>query len=175
MDLLKLISFQVGSEVSLNELATQVRLDVKTVGRYLDILEKAFVIVRLGGFSRNLRNEVTSKAKYYFLDNGIRNAVIGQYNPLDSRNDIGALWENFVVAERLKKRSYTGIYGNIYFWRTYDGKEIDYVEERDGGLFGFESKWSVQKKDKPPRKWQESYPGAMFELVTPDNYLDFVG
>jgi predicted AAA+ superfamily ATPase len=175
LDLLKLIAFQVGSEVSLNELATQVKLDVKTVGRYLDILEKAFVIVRLGGFSRNLRNEVTSKAKYYFLDNGIRNAIIGQYNLLDTRNDIGALWENFIVAERLKKRSYTGIYGNIYFWRTYDGKEIDYVEERDGGLFGFECKWSMKKKDKPPKKWLESYPGATFELVTPDSYLDFVG
>ncbi|MFZ4437524.1 MAG: DUF4143 domain-containing protein [Syntrophales bacterium] len=137
LDLLKLIAFQVGSEVSLNELATQVKLDVKTVGRHLDILEKAFVIVRLGGFSRNLRNEVTSKAKYYFLDNGIRNAIIGQYNLLDSRNDIGALWENFIVAERLKKRSYAGIYGNIYFWRTYDGQEVDYVEESDGGLFGF--------------------------------------
>ncbi len=175
LDLLKLIAFQVGSEVSLNELATQVKLDVKTVSRHLDILEKAFVIVRLGGFSRNLRNEVTSKAKYYFLDSGIRNAIIGQYNLLDSRNDTGALWENFIVAERLKKRSYTGIYGNIYFWRTYDGKEIDYVEERDGGLFGFECKWSMKKRDKPPKKWLESYPGATFELVTPDNYLDFVG
>ncbi len=175
LDLVKLIAFQVGSEVSLNELATQVKLDVKTVGRYLDILEKAFVILRLGGLSRNLRNEVTSKAKYYFLDNGIRNAVIGQYNLLDSRNDIGALWENFIVTERLKKRSYAGIYGNIYFWRTYDGKEIDYVEERDGGLFGFECKWTMKKKDKPPKKWLESYPGATFELVTPDNYLDFVG
>ncbi len=175
LDLLKLIAFQVASEVSLNELATQVKLDVKTVNRYLDILEKAFVIVRLGGFSRNLRNEVTSKAKYYFLDNGIRNAIIGQYNLLDSRNDIGALWENFIVAERLKKRSYAGIYGNIYFWRTYDGKEIDYVEERDGGLFGFECKWTMKKKDKAPKKWLESYPGATFELVTPDNYLDFVG
>jgi predicted AAA+ superfamily ATPase len=175
LDLLKLIAFQVGSEVSLNELATQVKLDVKTIGRYLDILEKAFVIVRLGGFSRNLRNEVTSKAKYYFLDNGIRNAIIGQYNLLDSRNDIGVLWENFIVAERLKKRSYTGIYGNIYFWRTYDGKEIDYVEERDGGLFGFECKWTMKKKDKPPKKWLESYPDATFELVTPDNYIEFVG
>jgi uncharacterized protein len=175
MDLLKLIAFQVGSEVSLNELATQVKLDVKTVGRYLDILEKAFVIIRVGGFSRNMRNEVTSKAKYYFLDNGVRNAVIGQYNLLDSRNDVGALWENFVVAERLKKRSYTGIYGTFHFWRTYDGKEIDYVEERDGGLFGFECKWSPKKQDKAPKKWLESYPGATFTLVTPDNYLDFVG
>ena len=175
VDILKLIAFQVGSEVSLNELATQVKLDVKTVGRYLDILEKAFVIVRVGGFSRNLRNEVTSKAKYYFLDNGVRNAVIGQYNLLDSRNDLGALWENFVVAERLKKRSYTGIYGTFHFWRTYDGKEIDYVEEREGGLFGFECKWSSKKQDKAPKKWLESYPEATFELVTPDNYLDFVG
>jgi uncharacterized protein len=175
MDLLKLIAFQVGSEVSLNELATQVKLDIKTVGRYLDILEKAFVIIRVGGFSRNLRNEVTSKAKYYFLDNGVRNAVIGQYNLLNSRNDIGALWENFVVAERLKKRSYTGIYGTFHFWRTYDGKEIDYVEERDGGLFGFECKWSLKKQEKPPKKWLESYPNAAFSVITPDNYLDFIG
>jgi predicted AAA+ superfamily ATPase len=175
LDLLKLVAFQVGSEVSLNELATQVKLDVKTVGRYLDILEKAFVLIRVGGFSRNLRSEVTSKAKYYFLDNGVRNAVIGQYNLLDSRNDIGALWENFVVSERLKKRSYTGIYGTFHFWRTYDGKEIDYVEERDGGLFGFECKWSVNQLVKPPAKWLASYPGATFELVTPDNYLEFVG
>ncbi len=175
VDLLKLISFQVGSEVSLNELSTQVKLDVKTVGRYLDILEKAFVIIRVGGFSRNMRNEVTSKAKYYFLDNGVRNAVIGQYNLLNSRNDAGALWENFVIAERLKKRSYTGIYGTFHFWRTYDGKEIDYVEERDGGLFGFECKWSLKKQVKPPKKWQEAYPEATFTLVTPDNYLDFVG
>ncbi len=175
LDLLKLIAFQVGSEVSLNELATQVKLDVKTVGRYLDILEKAFVLVRVGGFSRNLRNEVTSKAKYYFLDNGVRNAVIGQYNLLNSRNDIGALWENFVIAERLKKRSYTGIYGTFYFWRTYDGKEIDYIEERDGGLFGYECKWSEKQRVKPPKNWSEAYPFATFELVTPENYLDFVG
>lgn len=175
VDLLKLIAFQVGSEVLLNELATQVKLDVKTVGRYLDILEKAFVIVRVGDFSRNLRNEVTSKAKYYFLDNGARNAVIGQYNLLDSRNDVGALWENFVVSERLKKRSHNGIHGTFHFWRTYDGKEIDYVEERDGGLFGFECKWAPKQRFKPPKKWLESYPGATFELVTPDNYLDFVG
>ena len=175
VDLLKLIAFQVGSEVSQNELATQVKLDVKTVGRYLDILEKGFVIVRVGGFSRNLRSEVTSKAKYYFLDNGVRNAVIGQYNLLDSRNDIGILWENFVVAERLKKRSYRGIYGTFHFWRTYDGQEIDYVEERDGGLFGFECKWSSKRRDKPPKKWRDFYPEATFERITPDNYLDFVG
>jgi len=138
-DLLKLPVFQVGSKVLLNELATQVRLDVKTVGRYLDIMEKGFVIVRIGGFSRNLRNEVPSKASYYFLDNGVRNAVISQYNGLDARNDIGALWENFPVSERIKMRGYTGIYGSYYFWRTYAGQEVDYLEERDGRLFGLNS------------------------------------
>ena len=174
LNLLKLIAFQIGNQVSLNELATQVKLDVKTVGRYLDILEKAFVIIRVGGFSRNLRNEVTSKAKYYFLDNGVRNAVIGQYNQLDSRNDVGALWENFVVSERLKKRAYAGIYGTFHFWRTYEAKEIDYVEERDGGLFGYECKWSPGKRGKPPKQWLESYPAASFQVVTPENYLTFV-
>lgn len=175
LDLLKLIAFQIGNEVSLNELATQVKMDIKTVGRYLDILEKAFVIIRVGGFSRNLRKEVTGKAKYYFFDNGVRNAVIGQYNLLNSRNDVGALWENFVVTERLKKRAYTGIYGTYHFWRTYDGKEIDYVEERDGGLFGFECKWSLKKRERIPKKWLETYPDAGYSFITPDNYLDFVG
>jgi predicted AAA+ superfamily ATPase len=175
LDLLKLVAFQVGSEVSLNELATQVRLDVKTVGRYLDILEKGFVIVRVGGFSRNLRSEVTSKAKYYFLDNGIRNAVIGQYNPLDSRNDIGALWENFIVVERLKKRSYAGIYGTYHFWRTYAGQEVDYVEERDGTLFGYECKWSDNRRVRPPKPWSDAYPQALWQKVTRDDYLEFVG
>lgn len=175
VDLLKLVAFQVGSEVSLSELATQVRLDVKTVGRYLDILEKAFVIVRVGGFSRNLRTEIVSKAKYYFLDNGIRNAVIGQYNPLDSRNDIGALWENFIVSERMKKRAYAGIHGTFHFWRTYGGQEVDYVEERDGGLFGYECKWSSNKRIKAPSAWADAYPDATFETITPINYLSFVG
>ena len=175
LDLLKLVAFQVGGEVSLNELATQVRLDVKTVGRYLDILEKGFVIVRVGGFSRNLRNEVTSKAKYYFLDNGVRNAIIGQYNSLDSRNDIGALWENFMVSERIKKRSYSGMYGSYYFWRTYTGQEIDYLEERDGGLFGFEFKWSDNRRVRSPKSWREAYPEATWQKVTQEDYLDFVG
>jgi len=174
LDLLKLVAFQVGSEVSLNELATQVRLDVKTVGRYLDILEKGFVIVRVGGFSRNLRNEVTSKAKYYFLDNGVRNAVISQYNGLDSRNDVGALWENFLVSERIKTRSYTGMYGSYYFWRTYAGQEVDYLEERDGKLFGFEFKWSDNRRVKPPKSWSEAYPEAVWQKITRENYLDFM-
>lgn len=172
-DLLKLLAFQVGSEVSLNELATALSVDTKTVGRYLDLLEKSFVIFRLTGYSGNLRSEITSKNKYYFLDNGIRNAVISQFNSLDLRNDVGALWENFIVGERLKKRSYKKIYGNAYFWRTYDGQEIDLVEERDGKLHGFECKWSAKVKKSQPSDWT-GYPNADFRLVTPDNYLDFI-
>ncbi len=173
LDMLKLIAFQVGSQVSLNELAVQLKIDVKTVGRYLDILEKAFVIRRIGGFSRNLRKEVVSKAKYYFLDNGIRNAVISQFNTLDSRNDTGALWENFIVAERIKKCAYQDIYGSFYFWRTYDGQELDLVEEREGKLFGYEIKWS-REKGKTPKDWGKSYKQAEYSIINKENYLDFI-
>jgi predicted AAA+ superfamily ATPase len=174
LDLLKLIAFQTGNQISLNELATQIRLDVKTVGRYIDIFEKAFVIKRVGGFSRNLRKEIVSKAKYYFLDNGIRNAVISQFNPLDSRNDIGALWENFIVTERIKKCAYQSIYGSTYFWRTYGGQELDWVEERESKLFGFELKWSERKKEKPPKDWLKTYTNAEFRIINRENYLDFI-
>lgn len=174
LDLLKLLAFQVGSQVSFNELATQLKIDVKTVARYLDILEKGFVIRRIGGFSRNLRKEIVSKAKYYFLDNGIRNAVISQFNPLDARNDVGILWENFLVVERIKKCSYQDIYGTFYFWRTYDGQEIDLVEEREGKLFGYEFKWSDKKKEKVPKDWLISYDNAEYEVISRSNYLDFI-
>ncbi|MFC1496442.1 ATP-binding protein [Candidatus Margulisiibacteriota bacterium] len=174
LDLLKLLAFQAGSQVSLNELAGQLSLDVKTVGRYLDLLEKAFVIVRCGGFSRNLRDEVKSKYKYYFIDNGIRNSIISQFNKLDQRNDIGQLWENFIIMERLKKRSYQEIYGSWYFWRTYSQQEIDLVEERDGNLFGFECKWSENKKSAVPGEWIGAYPDAKFSLITPINYFKFI-
>lgn len=174
VDLLKLLAFQVGHEVSLNEIASQIAIDVKTVGRYLDLLEKSFVIFRLGGFSRNLRNEVTSKAKYYFFDVGIRNALIAQFNGLDQRNDVGQLWENFVVIERMKRRAYAPIYANVYFWRTYDGQEVDLVEERDGRLFGYEFKWSTKKTVTAPRRWVGGYPEAEFSVLTPETYQDFV-
>lgn len=174
LDLLKLIAFQVGSQVSLNELATQIRLDVKTVGRYLDILEKGFVIKRIGGFSRNLRKEIVSKAKYYFLDNGVRNGVISQFNPLDSRNDLGILWENFLVSERFKKCAYQDIYGSSYFWRTYDGQELDLVEEREGRLFGYEFKWSEKGKRKIPKDWLKTYPNAEFKIIDQKNYMEFI-
>jgi predicted AAA+ superfamily ATPase len=174
LNLVKLLAFQVGNEVSLNELATQLSIDVKTVSRYLDLLEKTFVIVRVGGFSRNLRGETTQKQKYYFLDNGIRNAVINQFNLLSDRNDIGQLWENFVLMERLKKREYQKIYAGMFFWRTYSQQEIDLVEERGGKLFGYEVKWSMKKEVSAPRDWLTTYENATFEVITPHNYLDFV-
>ena len=175
LDLLKLLAFQVGNEVSLNELAVNLAIDVKTVGRYLDLLEKAFIITRLGAFSRNLRSEITSKSKYYFFDNGIRNAVISQFNPLDSRNDIGSLWENFLIMERMKKRAYKHIHGYSYFWRTYEQKEIDLVEEREGKLFPFEFKWSAKNRIVSPKNWVSSYPQAEeLSVVTPENYLSFI-
>jgi hypothetical protein len=174
LDLVRLLAFQVGSPVSLTELASRLHVDVKTIQRYLGLLEKAFVIIRLGGFSRNLRDEVTSKARYYFFDAGIRNAVIAQFNGLDQRNDVGQLWENFIFVERLKRRTYFGPYANMYFWRTYDQQEIDLVEEREGRLFGYECKWSSRKAPAPPSRWLSAYPEATYTVVHPDNYLDFI-
>ncbi|HTX79816.1 MAG TPA: ATP-binding protein [Longilinea sp.] len=174
LDLLKLLAFQVGSEVSLNELGTQLSVDVKTIQRYLDLLEKAFVITRLGGLSRNLRQEVRNKFKYYFLDNGIRNAIIAQFNPLDQRNDVGALWENFMLMERLKFRTYAPLLANTYFWRTYNQQEIDLVEERDGNLYGYEFKWSSNKPVTPPSNWLSAYPGAEYQVITPANYSKLI-
>lgn len=174
LNLLRLLAFQVGSEVSFNEIATQLGIDMKTVQRYLDLLEKAFVIISVGGFSRNLRKEITSKNKYYFFDNGLRNALIAQFNHLDQRNDIGQLWENFFIVERLKYRAYFSLHANSYFWRTYDQQEIDLVEEREGKLFGYECKWSPKRKTFPPKGWLTTYPEAEFTVITPDNFLDFL-
>jgi len=172
--ILKLLAFQVGSQVSLNEIANAVDVDVKTVRRYLDLLEKTFVIRSLSGYSSNLRGEVTSKAKYYFVDNGIRNGVIQQYNALDMRADIGQLWENFIVMERLKYRTHHEVYANMYFWRTYQQKEIDLVEERDGGLFGYECKWSPRQKVSPPKEWHAMYSTAGYSVITQQNYFEFI-
>lgn len=174
LDLLKLLAFQVGQEVSYNELANHLRIDIKTVIRYLDLLVKTFVIMPLYGFSRNLRSEITKKNKYYFLDNGIRNGVISQFNELKVRNDTGQLFENFVCMERLKKKAYENIYGNTYFWRTYEQQEIDLIEEIDAKLCGYEIKWSGTKKVKAPKQWKIHYPESLFSVITPDNYLGFV-
>ncbi len=173
-NLLRLLAFQVGSEVSYSELAGQLGIDTKTVQRYLDLLEKTFVIFRLGAFSRNLRQEISNRAKYYFFDNGIRNALIAQFNDLDQRNDVGQLWENFILVERMKRRAYASIYANVYFWRTYDQQEIDLVEEREGKLFGYECKWSPRKAITAPKSWLAAYPEARWEVITPENYLDFL-
>ena len=174
LNLVKLLAFQIGQLVSHNELATQLHIDIKTVSKYLDLLEKSFVICKLSGFSRNLRKEISSKHKYYFFDLGIRNAVIAQFNPLESRNDIGQLWENFIFIERLKKDSYTKFYGNRYFWRTYEGQEIDFIEEIENKLFAFEAKWSTTKKVKAPANWVENYSNSIFKVITPNNYLEHI-
>lgn len=173
VNLLKLIAFQIGQEVSIQELANQLNLNQRTVERYLDLLEKVFVIKKVYGFSRNLRKEVTKTSRYYFLDLGIRNALINNFNDLQSRDDVGMLWENFLFSERLKKQHYTGLFSNNYFWRTYDQKEIDLVEERDGKLFGYEFKWK-NKTVKAPKGWLETYSNATFEMIHPENYLDFI-
>lgn len=174
LDLLKLLAFQVGSEVSLSEIGTKIGVDYKTVQRYLDLLEKAFVIIRLGGFSRNLRNEITNKSKYYFMDNGIRNSLIAQFNGLSQRNDIGQLWENFIFIERLKHRTYQSMYANIYFWRTYNQQEIDLVEDRDGKLHGYEMKWSAPKTLHAPQQWAEAYKNSSYEIISPETYQKFI-
>ncbi len=173
-NLIKLLAFQIGQLVSCSELASQLHVDTKTVDRYLDLLEKSFVIYKLGSFSRNLRKEITSKQKYYFFDLGIRNAVISQFNALDNRNDLGHLWENFIFIERLKKSNYEGFYGSRYFWRTYNNLEIDLIEELDNQLSAYEIKWSAEKKNKAALLWQEHYPKASVQTITSKNYLAYV-
>ncbi len=173
-DLLRLLAFQVGSEVSHSELGASVGLDKKTVARYLDLFEKTFVIYNLRGFSRNLRKEVTKKGKYYFYDIGVRNALISNFNSLALRNDVGGLWENFLFMERIKKQAYTLTYSNNYFWRTWDQMEIDFIEERDGKLYGYEFKWRNTKKTKGVQTFLSTYPEASVEVITPENYLSFV-
>ena len=173
MNILKLLAFQVGSEVSTVELAQQVGISAKTVVRYLDLLEKTFVIFSLGGFSRNLRKEVTKMSKYYFVDVGVRNALISNFNQLEDRDDVGKLWENFLIIERMKRNAYVFFSTNYYFWRTYDQQEIDLVEENGGKLFGYEFKWKPRKA-KVPRLWLETYKNASFQEISVDNYLDFV-
>lgn len=172
-DLLILLAFQIGHEVSLSELGNQLELHKNTVFKYLDLLEKTFVIRNIRGFSRNLRKEVTKTSRYYFYDNGIRNALINNFNPLKQRDDVGMLWENYLVAERLKMQGYEGLLSNNYFWRTYDRKELDWVEERGGKLFGYEFKYR-ERKMKAPRGWLETYDNAQFQVVHQGNYLDFV-
>ena len=173
--LLTLLAFQVGKEVSVTELGTGLGLNRLTVERYIDLLEKTFVIFRIPGFSRNLRSEVTKTSRYYFRDNGIMNAVVNNYNPINMRdgNNVGALWENFVVSERMKKQEYCKILSNNYFWRTYERQEIDLVEEREGQLFGYEIKYG-KANPSAPILWQENYPEATYQVISRNNYSDFI-
>ena len=172
--LLQLIAFQIGREVSVTELGTQLGMNKNTVDRYLDLLEKAYVIYGRGGFSRNLRKEITKSRRYYFYDNGIRNGLISNFNPLSLRDDAGALWENYILVERLKYNLYTGRLAGSYFWRTYDRQEIDLVEEWGGHLYAAEMKWSPRSPARAPGGWRQGYPGQSFQVVHPENYLDFI-
>ena len=174
INLLRLIAFQIGGEVSLHELAKQLQLSRNTVEKYLDLLTKVFILFKLDGYSGNLRKEVVKSSKWYFYDNGVRNAVIANLNPLNFRNDLGALWENYMISERMKYQSYSGMIVNNYFWRTYDQQEIDLVEEREGNLFAYEMKWN-ESKVKIPTAWQKAYPEAQFKVITQENYFDWVG
>lgn len=172
-NLLRLISYQLGSEVSLNELAKNLQISKNTVAKYLDLLTKVFILFPLSGYSRNLRKEVVKTSKWYFYDNGIRNAVIADYNPINLRNDIGPLWENYIISERFKFREYNNVYANQYFWRTYDQQEIDLIEEREGKLFAFDIKWK-EKKVKPPASFIKAYSDFEFNIISGDNYLNWL-
>ncbi len=171
--LLVALALQIGSQVSYSELASLLGIDQKTVAFYIRLLELAFVIFRLPPFSRNLRKEISKSRKIYFWDNGIRNAIINNFNPLSYRNDIGALWENFLIVERQKRNLITGFSPNIYFWRTWQKQEIDYLEEEGGKIYGFEIKWQ-EKKKKPPKIWQETYKNSSYHLINRENFLEFL-
>lgn len=171
--LLQLLAFQIGKEVSFNELSSHVNMSKNTAEKYLNLLEKTFVIFKLSGFSRNLRKEISKNPRYYFYDTGIRNALINNFNPLNLRDDIGMLWENYIIIERIKKQEYLNQTANNYFWRTYDQKEIDLIEEKKGNLYGYEIKWRL-KKTKPPHDWLNTYSNAHYELIHKDNYLSFI-
>ena len=172
--LLQALALQVGSEVSFNELGRLLGLTSITVQRYIDLLEKSYVVFHLRSFSRNVRNELKKSRKIYFYDNGVRNALIGDYKPLALRNDTGSLWENYVISERMKHNSYSGFYGKSYFWRTQQQQEVDYIEDYDGVLHAYEFKWSPTKRPRLTDTVAKGYPEHTFAVITPENYQDFV-
>jgi uncharacterized protein len=173
MNLLRFIAFQIGNDISYNEIAANLGSTVKTVQRYLDILEKTFIIFRLYGFSRNLRKEISKSPRFYFWDNGIRNAVISLTNRLEIRDDAGKLWENFCIAERVKIQKYKRNWANHYFWRTYDQQEIDLIEEVEGKITAFEMKWS-KKKSRKPKAFAENYPESGYHIINRENFQEFL-
>ncbi len=172
-NLMRLIAHQTGNLVSYNELGTQLSMSKNTVEKYLDLLSKVYILFKVEGFSRNLRKEITKNSKWYFFDNGIRNAIIANHNNIELRNDAGQLWENYIISERLKYQHCKRKEANNFFWRTYDQQEIDWVEEREGSISGFEFKWSGSKI-KPPATWSKSYPEAGFRVINPENYFEWI-
>ncbi|MBT3382878.1 MAG: ATP-binding protein [Prolixibacteraceae bacterium] len=172
--LLQALSLQIGSEVSYNNLANLLEIDNQTVEKYIQLLEQTFIIFRLPAFSRNYRKELKRGRKIYFYDNGIRNALIANFNLPELRSDIGALWENFIISERLKYLKYNDIWANSYFWRTQDQQEIDYIEERDGVLHAFEIKWNPKKKPKLSKSFSKTYPQHDYSIINLKNYEEFL-
>ena len=172
--LLQALALQVGSEVSFNELGRLLGLNSVTVQRYIDLLEKSYVIFHLRSFCRNVRSELKKSRKIYFCDNGVRNALIGDYKPLALRTDTGALWENYLISERMKHNAYNAFYGKSYFWRTQQQQEVDYIEDYDGVLHAYEFKWSGTKQPRLTDTFMKNYPDHTFKVVNRDNYLDFI-
>lgn len=173
MDLLKLIAFQIGKEVSYHEIGQQLGMSKNTVEKYLDLLTKVFVVFNLGGYSKNLRKEISKGNKWYFMDNGIRNAIISNFSPVALRSDMGELWENYIISERIKRNNYLNVNASYYHWRTYDQQEIDLIEEYAGKTFAYEFKWR-KTKSKTPVAWANNYPNAPYEVISIDNYLNFI-
>lgn len=172
--ILQALAFQVGSEVSYNEIAQLTGVDKKTVTNYIHLLTLSYIVYPLTSFSRNLRNEIKTNQKIYFYDNGVRNALIQNFNPIELRNDVGALWENFLITERLKRNNYHRQFINRYFWRTKQQQEIDYLEEKDGIINGFEFKWNPKAKVKIPQNFTKTY-DAKVTIITNENFRDFIG
>jgi len=172
--LLQALAYQVGSEVSYSELAVTVGIDKATVDKYINLLEQIQIIFRLGSFSRNLRNELKMSKKIYFYDNGIRNALIGNFNDISMRDDQGKLWENYMISEIRKKNVYTDNYCQSYFWRTTQQQEIDYIEEKDGKITAYEFKWNPKKKAKISRTFTSAYPNSEIITITPENYYEYL-
>jgi hypothetical protein len=168
------LAFQIGSEVSTNQLSNMLQIDNKTIDKYIDLLEKCYVVFRLGGLNRNLRTELKKSKKIYFYDTGVRNAVIQQFAPVNLRNDMGALWENFFIVERMKRNQNKEHFCNSYFWRTSQQQEIDLIEESDGQMTVFEMKWNPAKKARFPKCFLETYPVRETVIVTPQNYLEYL-
>ena len=172
--LVRALALQLGSEVSYNELSNLLQVDRETVENYIGLLEKCFVVFRLESFSRNLRNEIKKGKKIYFYDNGVRNAVLSHFAPLEMRNDVGALWENLMVSERIKRNAYAGDFAKLFFWRTHEQQEIDLIEEQDGQLRTYEFKWNGKVRINLPKAFAHAYPHSEYEVITPENFWSFV-